>query len=338
MATTDLKKLLQRHEGFWKREGDRPLKSVVPHVPLEDRGGIPMADGTRAQDGQLITPDLIDPARFYGGTGPSSPLHGNFITGEAPPAICWTEAILGCPIKMVPGGAWADPFFGDWDQLHTLAPSSDWLLKLDAFMELLNERAQGRYPLIQPLFRGPIDLAAAGLGHERFCEALVDEPDRVNDFLDFCVQTFIQSAKRRLDSTPKFEGGYVSSYSIWAPGTVVRNQLDNATLVSPQVYRNQIREHDRKVLEAFDFSLIHVHSGCLHIADELIEIDALRAIQVSIDFPGGPLTHEILPILQKILAHKPLIVTGPVTQDELEALESLEPAGGLCLQLQLVKH
>ena len=337
MNNPQLTSLLRRHEMFWRREGDRPLKRVRPHVPLEDRGGIPLADGSRSQDGQQITPDLIDPGRFYGGAGPSSPLNGDFIAGEAPPAICWTEAILGCPVRMVPGGAWADPFFGDWDGLDKLAPREDWLQKLDAFLELLNTRSGGRYPLIQPLFRGPIDLAAAGLGHERFCEALVDEPEKVSAFLDFCVDTFITAAKRRLAGTPKFEGGYVSSYSIWAPGTVVRNQLDNATLVSPQVYRDQIREHDRKVLETFDFALIHVHSGCLHIAEALTEIDALKAIQVSIDFPGGPLVHEIMPILQMILQHKPLIVTGPVTQSELEALESLEPAGGLCLQLQLIE-
>jgi len=64
---------------------------------------------------------------------------------------------------------------------------------------------------------------------------------------------------------------------------------------------------------------------------------ALKVIQVSIDFPGGPLATEVMPILQKIVQKKPLVVTGPVTREELAALERLEPQGRLCMLVEIVQ-
>ena len=88
MATGDLKRLLELHEAFWAGEGETPLRRVSEHVPLEERGGIPLADGSKAAEGQYITPDLIDPRRFYGegGRGPSV-VSGDFIRGVGPPHL-----------------------------------------------------------------------------------------------------------------------------------------------------------------------------------------------------------------------------------------------------------
>jgi hypothetical protein len=135
--------------------------------------------------------------------------------------------------------------------------------------------------------------------------------------------------------TPRFAGGYVSAYGIWAPGTVVRTQADNATMLSPTVYRERVLPHDRAVMRQFDYPLIHLHSGCLHVAEALLEVPELRAIQVSVDHPGGPLAAQVMPILERMVARKPLIVTGPVTSAELEALRGLAAVGSVCLQVQV---
>jgi hypothetical protein len=66
-------------------------------------------------------------------------------------------------------------------------------------------------------------------------------------------------------------------------------------------------------------------------------VDGLTCIQVSIDYPGGPLAAESMQTFRRILEHKPLIISGPVYESELEELQRLEPAGGLCLQLQVVR-
>lgn len=339
MSTESLQHLLERHRRFWDGDGDAPFRRVSRHNPLGERGGIPLAGGGRATEGQFITPDLIDPHSFYPGETPTGPVvNGDFLAGQGPPALCWTEAIAGCQVQVVTGGPWAVPFLEDWSDLPGLKADAKWLDKLDQFVDYLARRAGGRYPIVEPLMRGPIDIMASVLGHERMCLALSESPEEADELLSFCADVFIETARRRLERTPVFAGGWVSSYGIWAPGRVVRTQVDNGTLVSPETYRERVLPHDRRVIEAFDFPLIHVHSGCLHLADELARIEALKVIQVSIDYPGGPLAAEVMPTLRRVIERKCLIVTGPVTPTELRDLEALTPPGRLCLQVSLLEE
>ncbi len=337
MVQTDLESLLSRHEAFWRREGPGPLVLKVDHKPLEERGGIPLADGTSAQEGHLITPELLQPRTFYADPPGPELIHGDFIAGEGPPGLCWTEGAMGCPVRMVTGGAWADRFIEQWDAASSIVPDEDWLRKLDEFMDYLNERSQGRYPLVQPLFRGPIDMMASAFGHEEACLMLKMDPEAADAALDACADLFIHMAERRLSRTPPFQGGYLSGFGIWTPHRVVRTQIDNVTMLSPQTYRERVLPFDRKVIERFECALIHVHSGCLHVIDELLEVDELTCVQVSIDYPGGPLAAESMDSLRRILERKALIVSGPVYASEAEQLLQLEPAGGLCLQLRVVQ-
>ena len=57
---------------------------------------------------------------------------------------------------------------------------------------------------------------------------------------------------------------------------------------------------------------------------------------MSIDFPGGPLLSDILPTLVRIQGRKPLIVTGPATEEEIERTLSSLPPAGVALDLQRV--
>jgi len=338
--TEELKQLQGRHEAFWKAEEKVLLKRVSEHRPLGSGGGkgMPLANGERSQEGQEITPELIDPQLFYGdASGPANIVSGDFLAGAGLPGLCWTEAIVGCPVRIVTGGPWAEPFAADWRKPAEVMPDERWLEKLDGFVDLQVELAVGRWPITQPLMRGPIDMMASALGHEEMCLALVEEPEAAGDFLARCAEIFIEAANRRLAHTPPFEGGYLSGYGIWAPGTVVRTQIDNAAMLSPKVYREQVLPHDRKVIESFDFPLIHLHSVCMHVVDALLEVEALKAIQVSVDFPGGPLAEEIMPTLEKVAGKKSLIVTGPVTESELEGLVGLADKGSICISVALVK-
>lgn len=340
MTDRSLDALLERHLEYWDPGARVLLEEVTEYRPLgtgEPRRGLPLADGSRSVEGQRITPELIDPKRFYGDApGPGSPVRGDFLAGMGPPHLCWTEAVVGCPVRVVTGGPWAEPFSADWRAVDRLQPDVRWLAKLEEFVQLLAAFADGRFPVTQPLMRGPADMMASAAGHESACLALVQEPAVAEAFLAWCAEMFLETARRRLAHTPPFAGGYLSAYGIWAPGTVVRTQIDNATMLSPAVYRDHVLPHDRRIIEAFDFSLIHLHSGCLHVVDPLLDVDALRAVQVSIDHPGGPLAVEVLPVLERIIRRKPLIVTGPVSAVELEDLRALASQGSLCLRVRLL--
>ena len=333
-----LKHLCARHAAFWNGEVDAPLRQVTDYAPLKALNAMPLADGSYLNEGQVLSPDKIDPPRFYGARpGNRALIQGDFIRGIGPPHLCWTEAIIGCPIQVATGGPWAEPFLGDVKDIDRVQADTAWLEKLDAFADFLVAQVDGQYPIVQPLMRGPLDMMASALGHEAMCMALVQEPQASEKLLHRCADIFIQAAKRLQAHTPTFEGGYVSSYGLWAPGPVVRTQVDNGTMLSPQMYRERVRAADQKVIEAFDYPLIHVHSGCLHLADALLEIDALKVIQVSIDHPGGPLAADVMPILTRIIQKKPLIVTGPVSTEELDMLDALKPRGRVCMQVQRIR-
>ncbi len=332
--------LLERHRAFWQGQAGLLLEEVGDFRFVDSSvssRGLPLADGTRSVQGQEITPELIDPQRFYDKAKvPGTPIHGDFLTGMGPPHLCWTEASIGCPVRMMTGGPWAEPFGADWRALHQLTPDERWLDKLEQFVRLLAPRCEGRCGLIQPLMRGPADMMASAIGHEAACMALVQEPEAAEAFLAWCAEVFLQLTGRQQAHTPSFAEGYLSSYGIWAPGTVVRTQIDNATMLSPGLYRERVLEYDRRIIESFDFPLIHLHSGCLHVVEPLLDMAALSAVQVSIDHPGGPLATDVMPVLERIVKRKPLIVTGPVTAAELERLRSLVDLGSLCLRVRLL--
>lgn len=329
--------LLDRHAAFWDAGARIMLRRVSEYRPLSDGRGIPLADGSRSEEGQVITPEMVEPRLFYGDeAAPFDLVRDGFMAGASPPGLCWTEAILGCTVRIVTGGPWAEPFDVDWRHPSSVMPDERWLARLEEFVVFLAERASGRHPVGQPLMRGPVDMMASAMGHEAMCVAFCDEPVAAAAFLDRCADVFLETAERRLAHSPAFAGGYLSGYGIWAPGTVVRTQVDNATMLSPDLYRRHVLPADRRVMEAFDYPLIHLHSGCLHVVDALLEVEALRAIQVSVDHPGGPLAHEIMPILRRLAGRKSLIVTGPVDREELSELDALAELGSLCLEVSLL--
>ena len=320
-----------------------PLMSVGRYHPLQPRAPIPLADGTRATEGRQLTPDLIDPAQLAAVHGQlSSAFAGDFVHGVAPYDMCWAEVITGCPLYWMAGHVWTTPieeFMGSWvhefmEQLRVTTDNA-WLDRLLSITRLLVERAQGRYPVTQPLLRGPVDILTAVLGDEQSCFLMKDDPERFRRLLDVCTDNFIAIMKVWMAASPPFLGGYCE-YGIWASGTVVRTQADNAALISPQDYREFLKPCDERICNAFDFPLIHTHSGVIHImVDSLLDTEKLRAIQVSLDYPAGPSISEILPILKRINERKSLIITGGLTAKELEMLQSALSPRGLCLSVSV---
>lgn len=339
----ELELLLERHTGFWKMEAtDRPLMSVAPYQPMQRsrKRGKFLWGGRTIEEGEHITPDTVDLRHFLGGA-PESVVDGDFIRGAGLPGLCWTEALLGCPIRMGTGGVWAEHFLDDWPDLKSLCemqkPRDDnpWLEKFREGTRMLVERANGRYPIVQPLMRGPVDMMASALGHDRMVLAFLDHPDGAQILLNHCTDLFIGLAETHLSLAPPFHGGY-TDYGIWAPGPIIRTQADNAVLLSPRLYRERFLPCYARIFRRFEYSVIHLHSGCLHIVDDLLEQEELNAIQVSIDFPGGPLAEEVLPVLERMHQKKPLILTGAVTDRALRLLlDTLSPAG-LCLAVRRI--
>jgi hypothetical protein len=217
----------------------------------------------------------------------------------------------------------------------SLAAEAPWLARLLEITRLQVDRAQGQYPVCQPLMRGPVDMAAAALGDEALCLALIDQPDRAQRLLDSCTEIFIEVARAWRGAAPLFAKGSLL-YGIWAPGASVRTQCDNAALLSPELYREFLVGCDERICARFDYPLMHTHSGFIGmVAPVLLQVRGLRAVQVSLDWPAGPGVIELLRVFQLLNEQLPLIITGGLTQVELDLLLKHLSPRGLCLQVDI---
>lgn len=333
--------VLARHLDWWQCKG--PLYAEVPHAPLGDLW-LPLSDGTIAIHDMELTPDMLALDRLAGPALESGPLecYGDHIRVEAPYArVPWVEAILGCPIHATIQGGSMRPraFVHTWEDWHTVTPwRQDWFDALMQLTDLLAARSGGRYAVAQTLMRGPSDLAEAVLGPELMCLSLYDHPRELASFLEVVTDVFIRILRGQLERIPPIEQGMVNPFGIWSPGTVVRTQCDASSFLSPRQYAEWFLPYDVRICEAADYSVIHLHSGSLHTVDALLQVERPHAIQVTIDpEPSGPPVIGLIPTFARILEVKPLIVDGPLSPTEVQALQTQLPDKGRYLSVRMDK-
>jgi len=330
-----LMELLTRHRAFWRRTPvDRPLLSVRPWQEYTFYPPFPRSDGSALPERATLAPGLVSTERYWALTRPPGLLDGDFICAPAPYDACWMEAILGCRVVAASGTTWAEPFAADWAEVRSLCGGAPgpWLEELVQAISSLRELIGPHQPVGQPLLRGPSDMALAALGSQLFGTGFYDHPDEMQALLATCASLRLEVAHSRLAAAPPFLGGYCGRdvWGLWAPGSLLDFQEDATGLRSARTYRQFMAAIDRELVQEFEFSILHVHSGQLQMLTAMLEIPELSAIQVAIDPPpyAAP-AGTLLPRFKEIqAAGKSLLVTGPMRQAELdEALRELSPVG-----------
>ena len=326
--------LVARHVDWWRRKG--MLYVEENSAPLGDLW-LPLSDGTIATKDLDVTPDMLDVDRIVGDELSPGPLEmrGDLFQARAPYSrVPWVEALLGCPIRAtIQGGSMrTQAFIRDWDEWESKPSHRDdgWLDKLKEITETLAQRSGGRYAVSQTLMRGPTDLAEAVLGPELMSLSLYDTPAALRRFLDEATDIFIEVLHAQLERTPRVEGGYVNPFGVWAPGTVVRTQCDASAILSPKQYAEWYLPYDERICRSVDFSMIHLHSCSMHTVDALLQAELPHGIQVTVETGTTvPTLEELVPIFRKILAHKPLNVSGHLPPDKVKYLLEELPHDGL---------
>jgi hypothetical protein len=103
-------------------------------------------------------------------------------------------------------------------------------------------------------------------------------------------------------------------------------------MISPDLYAKIALEPDLRSMEAFEYSVLHTHSGYLQHMERYLHGKTPSAIQVGIDPPPfGPPAESLLPVLHRILECKPLIVHGPISGQEADMLVRELPPKGVFL-------
>ncbi|MCL4534772.1 MAG: hypothetical protein M1370_06380 [Bacteroidetes bacterium] len=328
---TTIANLIARHRAWWSRG-----KATRPLVQIQSGGYAFVLHGVKVSlgDGHLA-PDKVRPVEFMDSFQWDNPIasDGDIFAVNKPTPLDWVESIIGCSAVIGGESVWTEQSNKSWDELRSLEvrPDNVWLLKLAEFTRLMAEASAGRVPLHHTLMRGPADMVSALTSHAAFCLSIYDSAAELRALLEKCVAVWPVIYRAQQDNIPSWHGGYCNSYGVWAPGTCLLTQEDASALVSREHYQEFLLPCDRRIFQHADYPMMHLHSGSLHTVDALLQEEKLAGIQVSLDRPAGPAIAALVPTFARILARKPLVVSGPCTFDEFQLLVDALPPSGLLL-------
>ncbi len=333
----NLRALIARHAAFWRREpSDRPLLHVCPGPMVWKPRPWPIAGCRWAAEPLRIEPTDVDLDRMVTVQGGGELTRGDLFNTVAPAyPQAWMGALIGCPVFVSSHGCVARPTGEDLDTVLARfnveeALASPWLAVMDRMLARAAEISGGRFAVEQLHLRGVVDMLAAILGEVEFCVLLMDRPDDMRELADRFADLIIAVARRGIDLRGPWNGGYLTRWSIFAPGPMHDYQVDASTILSPKLYESVLLEFDRKVLSAFEYSLAHLHAGGLHIVEPMSRIPELDAFEINLDRETGVWEKERMLEISKAIqsAGKGLLLWGEFTQEELDEFqEALDPAG-----------
>lgn len=339
MSKERIEEKIALHRAYWNRENTgRPLVSfrlgdyffstefkAAKHLLVE---------------GKRITPDMLDVdlfmedyERMYQEVAETG--QDGFWVAEPFTGIPWMEAILGCEVYATKNSFISHPWAQSIDDLDKIVFNTDniWFKKYMEFVEKLNQLSKGRFPIGQPIMRGPSDMMGAVLGQTELVFALAEEPEKMKQLFLKITDIFLNVMKHQYNVISDFNGGYaIGFYHLWTPGKCIWYQEDLSALLSPAYYREFLKASNEKICEGYDYTAIHLHPASFFILDELMKIDKLKVIEVNKDV-GGPSVKEMIPIFQKILTKKNIIIWGDLNEEDIDNIMQELPSKGIFLNV-----
>ena len=262
---------------------------------------------------------------------------GDLIWSAAPFwGLPWVEASLGCGVVAdhAVGSTRAMPPLGFTE--NTVVPefseTNPWVSKMLEFVPALAERSGGRYPVGVTLMRGVSDLLAALYGGQNFVLRMCDEPEEVHAVVEGLTRYWIAFGRCLLERLPLYHGGTGSFlFSLWCPGKAIWTQEDAVALLSPSLYEKFIYPADCEIARAFERTAMHLHPTRFIPVRQLMGTKT-DVIELHIDH-DGPRAEALEAHYRAILAGKPLLIWGDVTDADLEFVLTRLPHRGLAVNI-----
>lgn len=322
---------LQRHEAFWKQGA---VTSPLLHVWLglnflSDASGYVLPEGplSVANVGFTESVDLWRQSLpVYESVGDDA-----FRLPVPFYLMAWMEAILGCQATGRSNTVWVQHRTGPWEEIVASLPPLDganpWFDQLLHISRLTSDPAREIYPAGGAFLRGPVDVMAELLGFDRVCLEMHDNPRRVLVLADRLAELTIAVGRAQLAAVVPFQGRFFGTYKgVLAPGSTIITSADFAVMLSAGQFRDFFLPSYRKVFAAFDYSCLHLHSAAVHLVDEVLAIEELRAVEFTID-PLGPTISDMVPVFKRVQERKPLIIAELTERDLYDMALTLSPRG-----------
>jgi len=191
-------------------------------------------------------------------------------------------------------------------------------------------RSSGQWPIGTTRMRGIADLLVALYGSESACYKIIDAPEEIRSTCVKIADFWISFGKLQLKHIPLFHGGVGSFYyNMWAPSGTVWHQEDAVAWFSPEIYEEFIFPYDQRIVSSFPNCIMHLHpSGFLPI-DNYLQLP-FTAMELHID-EGGPDAQALYEFYYKILAKKPLLIWGKLSEKDLNFIFQKLPRKGLAV-------
>ncbi len=336
MDETVIKKAIDKNFEFWKLTNKEPLVAKIPFSGFYKKP-YPVMGGRDITDPEQLFPENVDVDRLIGISkslpDPFNDDMVNYIGCMYPES--WMESLIGCSIFATAFSCSSKPVLGEnFNAINEFrlsdALASKWFEVMNHVIERLNDKAGNALPVGLLHFRGVIDMLAAFLGEEELCFTLHDYPEKIAELGDKFTELYVLIVQNNISRIRPWRGGFESNWGVFAPGPIVDYQIDASNLFPIDTYRKHFLEFDKKVMRNFEYNLMHMHACGLHILDAVLEIDHLKAVEITIERETGVFKKElILDSCKKIqAASKGVIINGELNEEELaEFKDRLDPSG-----------
>ena len=315
-SARDLDSLVACHRAFWMcGPTDRPLIQVTCSDYV-----LPELLASTLPDGEL-SPEDIDPNAMlteYDRVAAARTLIGDDTIGIAEPllGIPWLEAICGCRVMVAKGKSiWPEQPHSSSDIREIMfSKTNAWFRKLLQVLQVLVEYVGGRYAISISHMRGPSDVLIALLGSDRFLMSLIDDPAHLDHLARQAAEVWLKVVQAQTRIVPPFRGGYgIRQFGLWAPERVVWLQDDTSCMMSLNHYR-QFFLKPMHSMSVFPYGVLHLHIPSLHLAETLVSVPNVRAVNLYFDSPGATLA-DTYPLLRRLQSRQvPLILAKTVEE------------------------
>ena len=314
MVSTEEK--LRRHKAFWAAEkGNKPLVIVrIGDLFLSRRfeAMLPLLErGHEITPEQIVVEDFLpDYERMY--LEANSVNQDGFFAAEPCTGLPWMEAIFGARVVGESVSVITRPVVGELSNIKGIEDKgkNQWYQKYLEFSAKLTAFAKGRFPVCQPILRGVTDTVGALIGQSEMAYALVDEPEKVKAAFFQIAEALRMLIRDQYKTTISFFGGRsIGFYHIWAPGSVIWYQEDLASLMSPAHYQEYLYQTSCRIVEDYEYSLVHLHPASFLHLDGILQVANLKAVQLNKDLTG-PSVEEMLPQCKAVLEGGKNLVLG----------------------------
>jgi hypothetical protein len=222
--------------------------------------------------------------------------------------IPWIEAIIGCKLILQKDSIWAKPPENNELSQIDITENNPWLQRLIELHNGLIKFADGKFPVCLPVMHGTLDVISAFRNPEVLCLDLYDNPDILKNVIRKIDKLWISIAKKLMDITPPFYGGWFSRMNIYLKHRCATPQCDFSSLISMKMYQKFGLESDKKIISFLPSQTYHSHNTSYHILEIISKLDNLFSLQITID-KNGPSNDKMKLIIEKCKKNIPVLIS-----------------------------